>query len=113
MSRKILVSYGYGAGWSSWADGNKLGKFVAEYKPIIDFIEAGGNPAELENPQHPVTQKLMKDICEHLDTDEPYFYIGGADGLRVVEIPDGVKYRIDEYDGAESYLLLMDDDGWW
>lgn len=40
---KILVSTGYGAGWSTWAPDDKR-KEIAEYQPVINFIEAGGNP---------------------------------------------------------------------
>ena len=39
---RILVSTGYGAGWST---GYQMisGKEIAEYRPIIDFIESGSS----------------------------------------------------------------------
>ena len=38
--RKVLVSPGFGAGWSSWSYGSKEGaQFLAEYQPIIEFLE--------------------------------------------------------------------------
>lgn len=86
---KILVSAGFGAGWSTWSDKPKQ---VAEYKPIIEYIENGGDPNKL-TVDHP----LVKQMCKDLDLN--YFYAGGNDGLYVAEV-DG-PYRINERDGCE------------
>lgn len=101
---KILVSAGYGAGWSTWARDDKR-KEVAEYRPIIDFIEAGGNPRDLDQrggPNHDLIIQMMVDLG--LDR----FYTGGADDLEVVEV-DG-PYLISEYDGWESVITAR---GFW
>lgn len=101
---KILVSTGYGAGWSTWAPDDKR-KEIAEYQPIIDFIEAGGNPRDLDQrggPNHDLIIQMMVDLG--LDR----FYTGGADGLEVVEV-DG-PYLISEYDGWESVITAR---GFW
>lgn len=117
MSKKILVSPGYGAGWASWNTYPAgLGKFVAEYQPVIDYLEAGG---EFKNQSHqkdlirdsPILAQLEKDAKEKFG-EEAHLYFGGAHQLKVVEIPDGSRYRIDEYDGSESYLL-QDSEDWW
>lgn len=99
---KILVSTGYGAGWSTWAPDDKW-KEIAEYQPIINFIEAGGNPRDLDQrggPNHDLIIQMMVDLG--LDR----FYTGGADGLEVVEV-DG-PYLISEYDGWESVITARD-----
>ena len=97
---KILVSYGWGAGWSTWADKSKE---VAEYLPIIEFLESGGDRMELATRdsgcEPEVYHPLVKQMISDLDLGD-YFYTGGADGL-TVETVDGA-YRIDEYDGNES-----------
>lgn len=97
MSKKVLVSPGFGAGWSSWA-GESEAQEIAEYAPIIDFIEAGGNPADL-NDDHPLIVRMMKDLG--LD----YFYTGGVEQLQVQTVTG--RYRIDEYDGSE-YIVTED-----
>lgn len=97
---KILISPGFGAGWSSWVNkANDKAKAVAEYQPIIEFIENGGDPSELNN-HHPLVIQMMKDL--KLD----YFYAGGAGELEVRETSE--PYKIDEYDGSE-YLVTVED----
>lgn len=101
---KILVSTGFGAGWSTWAPDDKR-KEIAEYQPIINFIEAGGNPRDLDQrggPNHDLIIQMMVDLG--LDR----FYTGGADDLEVVEV-DG-PYLISEYDGWESVITAR---GFW
>jgi hypothetical protein len=100
---KVLVSRGFGAGWSTWSTASKQ---VAEYAPVIDFIEKDYNdPADLTE-DHPIIVQMIED----LDIDG--FYAGGASDLEVVEIPDGVRYLIREYDGAES-IVTEDTIQWW
>lgn len=110
--RKILVSHGYGAGWSSWHGSST--KFVCEYQPIIEYLESGGvfkekpydsklkGPDQFEEPGASVLRQFIADLAEH-EGEAPsayYFYLGGADDL-VVETAHG-PYRIHEYDGYES-----------
>lgn len=95
---EILVSGGWGAGWSTWGDDDKA-KQIAEYRPIIDFIKQGGDPLDLGD-DHP----LVKQMKEELGVS--YFYTGGRDGLRVDTV-DG-PYMIDENDGFETVLTAED-----
>lgn len=94
--KKILISGGFGAGWSTWTYGGKEEEeFALFYQPLIDF---------LESDDHNNTAKF-KEVLAQFSTDyEEKFgktpYIGGADGLYVAEV-DG-PFRIHEYDGAES-----------
>lgn len=90
---KILVSPGFGSGWSTWA-GNAA--FAAlTWQPLIEFIESGGDRQEL-NEDHPAIAGLLE-----LHPHE--VYVGGnVFGLRVVDIPAGTRFRINDYDGSES-----------
>lgn len=42
--RKILYSPGFGAGWTTWAhsDASAVRRFMLEYQPFIDAVEAEG-----------------------------------------------------------------------
>ena len=87
---KVLVSPGFGAGWATWSEKPKE---VAEYEPIIKYIESGGDPSKLKDDH-----ELVKQMISDLGLDS--FYCGGCRDLRV-ETVDG-PYCVEEYDGSES-----------
>lgn len=92
----VLVSRGYGAGWFSW-EGNEAMLF----DPVLaEMLEDGraveGDPAWFENIERVANERY------------PDAYIGGIDGLCVHWVPEGSRFRIEEYDGAESLCLESD-----
>ena len=89
----VLVSPGYGAGWSTWAHGDLAE--VCLFDPlVVEWVENG------KNGPVPVAQY-----------EEEYFYVGGADDLVVEWVPVGTAFYIHEYDGSES-LRFREDMGW-
>jgi len=81
----VLVSAGFGAGWSTWN---------YEYPEILF---------------DPVVAEMVD--CEDINWDEiekyceekyPDGYFGGLDGLYVAWLPEGTAFRIHEYDGSET-----------
>lgn len=89
---KVLISPGYGAGWSTW-EGTRLATDVK----IIDAFERG------------VSQEEMHELCADLGYGD--VYMGGFKNLRIVEIPKGTIFRIREYDGYES-IEFLDSSEW-
>ena len=89
----VLVSAGYGAGWSTWGAPEE-----ALFDPIIvDFVE---------------TNKIYStEFEDYMEKQYPDMYIGGADGLYVRWVQEGKEFIINEYDGAES-LTLKDNFTW-
>lgn len=86
----VLISHGYGAGWSTWGDVEQ-----ALFSPeIIELVE--------NNKFDEITDEL----CRKLFGD--YFYTGGRDGLKVHWLDKGTCFMVEEYDGAES-LTTTDD----
>ena len=79
----VLVSYGFGAGWSTWNS-----KELAYDKRII------------EKWLKKVTSDEMCDYIESLGYRRPY--MGGYENLELEFIPRGTMFCIHEYDGAES-----------
>ena len=91
----VLVSPGFGAGWYTW------------------------------NLQHPEILFLPRVVEMVLNQDSPYdikayvqsiygedeIYVGGVHDLVVQWVPQGTKFRIDEYDGSES-LKTIDQEDW-
>lgn len=83
----VLVSPGFGAGWSTWARGDDdLAEHVLFDPETVAWVEAG-KPAD------------RPDFEAKFGDD---FYDGGADDLVIRWIPVGTQFRIEEYDGAES-----------
>ena len=93
----VLVSHGYGAGWSTWMDG--------EYRDIVLFHPKLVQMVE-EGREGEITEKWME---QELGIDVSY--TGGVDGLYIEWVPVGTKFIIDEYDGHES-LRTIDDFYW-
>ena len=93
MSRKILYSPGFGAGWTTWASGDEMILFMLEYQPFIEALER----EETLNEKHPAWKQFEKE-CQEKFGEVPY--MGGVDQLCVAEVEGRV--RINEYDGNES-----------
>jgi hypothetical protein len=89
----VLVSCGFGAGWTSWGMPEE-----ALFDPVIvDFVE---------------NDKIgTAEFDEYIENTYKDCYSGGAGDLYVCWVPEGKEFRIDEYDGAES-LVLKDDESW-
>ncbi len=85
----VLVSPGFGAGWYSWHFEEAL-----LFDPsVVEWVE---------------TQELDK-IQAYMELRYPEAYCGGLEDLEVN--PLGIRFRIDEYDGAES-LVLESEERW-
>ncbi len=101
--KKVLISRGYGAGWSSW-NNEGVGKFMAEYEPIIELVEKG----EILTENHSVVLQMVKEIQEKYNKN--YVCLLGLGNLEVESVSG--PYKIREYDGAE-WVEEKDNEEWW
>jgi hypothetical protein len=85
----VLVSYGYGAGFCSWNEE------VSPFEPKIVAIVLAGQ-------KHALADADPGEVAAWLGID--HVYLGGASGLQIEYLPLGTRFRIDEYDGAESLV---------
>jgi hypothetical protein len=81
----VLVSGGFGAGWSTWNYDYPEMLYDAEVAQMLDCVE-------------PDWQAIRK-YCQE---KYPNAYLGGLDGLYVEWLPQGTAFRIHEYDGSET-----------
>jgi hypothetical protein len=99
---KVLISKGFGAGWSTWADGNPTNEESQAYKaltyqPIIDAIESG----EWDDTEK--RQALRSKAEAELGAvHEGEIYMGGFDNLILVDVFG--PFYVREYDGSESIV---------
>ena len=84
----VLYSPGFGAGWSSWNSTFPECVFDPE---IVQMLEK-------ETDAYEIAQ-----FAESKYGDE--FYPGGAEDLRIMWLPEGTEFIINEYDGSESMQL--------
>lgn len=86
--RKVLVSTGYGAGWSTW-----VGRWVAMDETLVELKEQGVSVEELTKRDPRLEGEFLY----------------GWDNVTIKEVEEGTKFRIDEYDGAE-YIVHFNDE---
>lgn len=87
----VIVSPGFGAGWSTWADDLPNSVFAPD---VVAWIEAGKPDVELD------------------DTFGEYGYTGGLGDAEIEWVPKGSRFIIDEYDGSETLHILGPDYGY-
>lgn len=95
-AKQILISPGFGAGWSTWMD-DEACKFALTYQPLIDDILRDGKPSK---------ENLDAFVEEYVEKFGRQPYTGGARDLTVATV-DG-PFRIDEYDGSELIITSSD-----
>lgn len=84
----VAVSYGFGAGWSTWND--------------VDPMDARFNQLFLDGKHDEAAA-----LCDQLELG----YSGGAEDVEIVWLPVGTEFIITEYDGSEG-LELKNETQW-
>ena len=101
----VLVSKGFGAGWSSW-EGSELAydarvvKFWLDHKDNEKWMH-DVDSCRVDNPAVEEAKTFFK---KEFNLD--YIYMGGFSDIVLEWVPAGTYWRIDEYDGAESIEYL-------
>ena len=97
----VLVSHGYGAGYST---NNLFNSDECIFDPFV--VEIVSKPGWYKKPDN------LKVLSHHLkDKYGQSFDTGGIEDLVVEWIPEGTKFRISEYDGAE-YIEVLHEIDW-
>ena len=93
----VLISPGYGAGWSTWFDDQELAK-----KAIFDPEIAQRVLDEPKDASKAEFNFWLASIEETIQRKYPGQYTGGIKDLEVEWLPVGTRFRINEYDGYET-----------
>lgn len=91
----VLVSHGYGAGWSTWATGAQRTRMAMDAN-LVGIVVAH----EYDVDRGDMVAALDAKLAELFPDDPPYS--GGASGLVVYWLTPGTQFRINEYDGNET-----------
>lgn len=108
----VLVSYGYGAGWSTWHYDETEEPFAIAFdKRVVEFWLAHKDDAAyvkaLDAYQDNETKKEARELFEQWGYNNVFF--GGFDDIVLRWVKVGTLFRIDEYDGSESLVTLDDE----
>lgn len=103
-THKILISSGFGAGFSSWMHNKDAKRFALTYLPIITALESDTDDQSLSE-YHPAVISFKAEFFDRFNSDP---YLGGLHQLCVVEV-DG-PFVIREYDGSESVQMRYETD---
>lgn len=88
----VLVSHGFGAGWSTWNSEHRE-TLCMDAEIVQAVLDADIARAV----------RIAKEKCGD-------FYEGGASGLEVHWVDKGAAFEIEEYDGSESLHVVGDRD---
>ena len=91
----VLVSPGFGAGWSTWCRGHNAEAILFDPE-VVAWVE--------NHKRGPLPNMETKYGVEG-------FFDGGASDLQVQWVPVGKKFRVHEYDGNE-HLVFEEDEKW-
>lgn len=103
----VLVSYGFGAGWSTWND-----KCLAYDKRVVEFwldhntVEFC-HSVDAHSHSHPTAAgEIVNNFLESCGYQGTY--LGGYGDIDLEWVPCGTPFRITEYDGNERIETLDD-----
>ena len=88
----VLYSPGYGAGWYSWHNDERL----VFHPDLVALVE--------QKRHHEITEELIAEILEIDENEVPY--LGGVKDLRVEWLELGTAFKISEYDGSEAIVEM-------
>ena len=88
----VLISPGFGAGWSTWASDEQK-QALAFDRRLVECVLAGGFP----------TEELLDEVLG----DGHGVYMGGA-CVKVEWVTKGERFYIHEYDGCEWIVDTSD-----
>ena len=103
----ILVSRGFGAGWSTWNN-----KELAYDKRVVEFYLKHKDDEEFMHNIDKYESKTTKDakkLFKSWGYEDVYF--GGFSDIEICWLPVGTKFYITEYDGSET-LNTIDSIRW-
>lgn len=96
----VLFSPSFGAGWYTWNSNEEL-----LFDPILVELVKVKNGLSEDALEY---TDIISRIHKRAEQIEPNGYWGAADDLSVTWLPEGSKFIVEEYDGSESIMELIE-----
>ena len=106
----VLISGGYGAGWSTWAN-DKDREFLLFDRGLVELVFEKEAAYESRDDEWQKIDKSFDDVAEYLHANNRDIYTGGWAGVYVKWMDPGTEFIVEEYDGSES-LRYRDKENW-
>ena len=104
----VLISGGFGAGWSTWADHVERKFFLFDRGLVALALD---KESAYENKNQALIDKNFVDVEEYLHANNCYSFTGGWAGVYVKWMDPGTEFIVEEYDGSES-LRYRNNENW-
>jgi hypothetical protein len=98
----VVISSGFGAGWSTWG-----GQHPCD-KDFIEYLLKNGIVKKDDDSLIWTVNIAQSTVEAYYPNEETRPYCGGADGLEIHWVKEGTVIRIAEYDGNESIEYLSE-----
>jgi len=85
----ILISPGFGAGWSTWADADQREAMLFDSR-LVDHVLTHG----------------AEGLGAYAESIGYTGYMGGAEDVQVEWLEPGTRFVVEEYDGSESIMTF-------
>lgn len=96
----VLYSPGFGAGWYTWNinyDDNLNPEALLFDPKLVELVESIDSGLNID---------IYAEIEKRAEEIVPDGYFGGLYDLRIMWLPVGTKFIVEEYDGSESIRVL-------
>lgn len=99
----VIVSRGYGSGWSTVANYPSDTDVLMYHPKLVEMIESGELEELVNGNKAGDFAWWVKSV---LGVDD--MYLGGWSELEIQWIPQGTRFTVEEYDGAEYIVTEAD-----
>lgn len=108
----VLISPGYGSGWTSWNQGHTCVEEMLFDVDIVNAILEYGSTGDTTRFARLKLHDIIMDIAQDkYGKDYEYFSAQGLKDISITWVDVGRKFIVTEYDGSES-IEFCDEMNW-
>ena len=107
----VLLSGGYGAGWSTWADSKDREFFLFDRGLVALALDKEAANGPFDKTTQWLIEMNTEELEDYLKESGIDSFTGGWAGVYVKWMDPGTEFIVEEYDGSES-LRYRDNEDW-
>ena len=107
----VLISGGFGAGWSTWADSKDREFFLFDRGLVALALDKEAANGPFDKTTQWLIEMNTEELEDYLKESGIDSFTGGWAGVYVKWMDPGTEFIVEEYDGSES-LRYRDNEDW-